>query len=138
MTQRADDTTDPHVCPAGLPFGVDVQTLRRARRLQAAERLKAGLLWQDSGYVVVNEIGEPIHPDTLDRWAALTTAAAVRRIRLHDARHTAGTLMHLEGVPIAVISAWLGHSDAAFTMRTYVHSQDAALVDASRRLPSGL
>jgi hypothetical protein len=24
MTQRADDTTDPHVYPAGLPFGVDV------------------------------------------------------------------------------------------------------------------
>ena len=115
------------------------KTLRWARRLQAAERLKAGSLWRDSGYVVVNDIGEPLHPDTLtDRWAALTTAAGVRRLRLHDARHTAGTLMHLEGVPIAVISAWLGHSDAAFTMRTYVHSQDAALVDASRRLPSGL
>jgi hypothetical protein len=25
MTQRADDTTDPHVSPAGLPFGVGVQ-----------------------------------------------------------------------------------------------------------------
>ena len=23
-TQLADDTTDPHVCPPGLPFGVDV------------------------------------------------------------------------------------------------------------------
>jgi hypothetical protein len=30
MTQRADDTTDPHVYAAGLPFGVDVHetTLR--------------------------------------------------------------------------------------------------------------
>jgi hypothetical protein len=24
MTQRADDTTDPRVCPAGLLFGVEV------------------------------------------------------------------------------------------------------------------
>jgi integrase len=41
------------------------------------------------------------------------------RDRLHDARHTCGTLMHLEhNVPVAIISAWLGHADTAFTMRT--------------------
>jgi integrase len=56
------------------------------------------------------------------------------RSRLHDARHTCGTLLHLQGVPVAVIAAWLGHADAAFTMRTYVHSQDQALRDASRWL----
>ncbi|MEQ7127088.1 tyrosine-type recombinase/integrase [Actinopolymorpha sp. B11F2] len=58
-------------------------------------------------------------------------AAKVRKIRLHDARHTCGTLMHLQGVPIAVIAAWLGHADSAFTMRTYVHSQDEALHNAA-------
>ncbi|MEQ7127067.1 tyrosine-type recombinase/integrase [Actinopolymorpha sp. B11F2] len=58
-------------------------------------------------------------------------AAKVRKIRLHDARHTCGTLMHLQGVPIAVIAAWLGHADSAFTMRTYVHSQDEALQNAA-------
>ena len=30
-------------------------------------------------------------------------------------------------IPIAVISAWLGYADPAFTMRTYVHAQDGAL-----------
>ena len=35
--------------------------------------------------------------------------------------------MHLRGVPIAVIAAWLGHASAAFTMATYAHSQDDAL-----------
>ena len=53
---------------------------------------------------------------------------------LHDARHTCGTLMHLEGVPIAVIAAWLGHASSAFTMATCVHSQEPALADAARRL----
>jgi integrase len=42
-----------------------------------------------------------------------------------------GTLLHLQGVPAAVISAWLGHANAAFTMKTYVHSQDEALSDAA-------
>jgi integrase len=55
-------------------------------------------------------------------------------IRLHDARHTCGTLMHMQGVPIVVISQWLGHGDPAFTMRTYVHSQDDALKIAAATL----
>ena len=42
-----------------------------------------------------------------------------------------GTLMHLQGVPIVVVSAWLGHADPAFTMRTYVHSQNDALKTAA-------
>jgi integrase len=33
-----------------------------------------------------------------------------------------------------VIAAWLGHADPAFTMRTYVYSQDDALHDAARAL----
>lgn len=114
-----------------------VTVFKRAKRRQAAERLRLGAKYAASGYVVVNEAGEQIHPDTItDRWEQLLAAAGVRRIRLHDARHTCGTLMHLEGVPTAVIAAWLGHADAAFTMRTYVHSQDDALKAAARTLGS--
>jgi integrase len=64
-------------------------------------------------------------------WVDICKTAKVRRIRLHDARYNCGTLMHLQGVPIAVISAWLGHADSAFTMRTYMHSQDEALKAAA-------
>jgi integrase len=34
--------------------------------------------------------------------------------------------MHLDGVPAAVIAAWIGHRDASLTMRLYAHSQDEA------------
>ena len=37
--------------------------------------------------------------------------------------------MHLQGVPPAVIAAWLGHADVAFTMRTYVDSWPDALAE---------
>ena len=114
-----------------------VKVLRRAKRRQAAERLAAGGSYADSGFLVCNEVGEPLHPDTVsDYWDRLTVSAGVRRIRLHDARHTCGTLMHLQGVPTAVVAAWLGHADASFTMRTYVHSQDDALIDAAKTLGS--
>ena len=72
--------------------------------------------------------GRLYHPDTLsDFWRALCSDAGVSRIRLHDARHTCVTLMHMQNLPIVVIAEWLGHADPAFTMRTYVHSQNDAL-----------
>ncbi|MEV0856932.1 tyrosine-type recombinase/integrase [Nocardia fluminea] len=58
----------------------------------------------------------------------------VRHIRLHDARHTCGTTMHLRKVPMAVIAAWLGHADASVTARIYTHSKAEALAAASRTL----
>ncbi|MCV7173873.1 site-specific integrase [Mycobacterium manitobense] len=107
--------------------------LRSARAIQATDRLALGETYQASGYVVVNEAGEALSPHALtSRWSRMLKAAGVRHIRLHDARHTCGTLMHLENVPIALISAWLGHASKAFTMQTYVHSQPEALMLAAQ------
>ncbi|MDO3106506.1 tyrosine-type recombinase/integrase [Mycobacteroides abscessus subsp. abscessus] len=60
-------------------------------------------------------------------WREMLVRCGMRHIKLHAARHTCATLMHLQGVPIAVIAAWIGHKDAALTMRLYAHSQDEAL-----------
>ncbi|WP_081396004.1 tyrosine-type recombinase/integrase [Mycobacterium colombiense] len=51
----------------------------------------------------------------------------MRHLKLHGARHTAATLLHLDGVRVAVIAAWIGHKDASRTMKLYAHSQDDAL-----------
>jgi integrase len=112
-----------------------VDVLKRAQEQQDAERRAAGPHYTPSGYLVVDELGRRLHPETVSaRWDQLAKVAGVRRIRLHDARHTCGTLMHLHGVPVAVISAWLGHADPAFTMRTYVHAQNDALGTAANAL----
>jgi integrase len=108
-------------------------TLRSARAIQAADKLALGEEYQASGFVVVNELGEALSPHALtSRWARMIKAAGVHHIRFHDARHTCGTLMHLQDVPIALISAWLGHASKAFTMATYVHSQPEALAAAAQ------
>jgi len=109
--------------------------LKAARKRQAKEELALGAAYRADGYVACNEVGEPYHPDTLSKmWTKAVAAAGVPCIRLHDARHTCGTTMHLQGVPAAVIAAWLGHADVAFTMRTYVHSQPDALADGAQSL----
>ncbi|SCX32909.1 tyrosine-type recombinase/integrase [Mycolicibacterium fluoranthenivorans] len=109
--------------------------LRRASARYAQERLALGADHHDSGYVAVNAAGEPYTPDTLTRmWLKMAKTAKVRPIRLHDARHSCGTAMHLRGVPVAVIAKWLGHADPSITVSLYVHSQDDALKAASATL----
>lgn len=84
---------------------------------------------------MVDDAGRLYHLDPLsDFWRELCSAAKVRQIRLHDARHSCASIMHAQGVPIAVFSAWLGHADPAFTMRTYVHAQNDALKAAAATL----
>jgi integrase len=110
-----------------------VAVLKATRKIQAADRLKLGEAYEPSGYVVVNEAGAALTPNAVeDRWPRVLKAAGLRHHRLHDARHTCGTLMHLKGVPIAVISAWLGHASKAFTLQTYVNPKPEALAVAAQ------
>lgn len=74
-------------------------------------------------------------PQVLSRyWADAVKSAGIRHIKLHAARHTCATLMHLSGVPVAVIAAWIGHKDATLTMKVYAHSQADALKAAGASL----
>ena len=112
-----------------------VKVLRAAKKRQAAERLLLGEHYGAGAYVVCNEAGQPYHPQVVYRyWCTAVRAAGLRHIKLHGGRHTAATLMHLDGVPVSVIAAWIGHSDPGLTLRVYAHSQDDALKAAGAAL----
>ena len=53
-------------------------------------------------------------------------------IRLHDLRHTHGTLLIKAGVPVKVVSERLGHATPAFTIDTYQHVLPGMQADAAR------
>jgi hypothetical protein len=84
--------------------------------------------------VFVDEVGVPPHPETITRWwREAVSRAGLSAIRLHDARHTAATVMLRAGIPVKVVSQRLGHSDVAVTMRVYQHvtaQDDRAAADA--------
>jgi integrase len=100
-----------------------VAALKALKARQAAERLAAGEAYERSGYVAADELGRPVHPEWYTgEFHRVTARAGVRRIRLHESRHTACSLMEKAGVPVSIISAWAGHYSGAFTMATYVHA----------------
>ncbi len=51
--------------------------------------------------------------------------ANVKKIKLHEFRHSHATLLLSQGVPVTVISQRLGHSDITMTLNTYSHLIDA-------------
>lgn len=119
-----------------LPLPSRLETvLRAAKKRQTIERLALGEQYGAGEYVVCNEVGEPYNPAVLSRyWARAVAAAGLRHLKLHGGRHTAATLMHLDRVPVAVIAAWIGHSDPTLTLRVYAHSQNDALKAAGASL----
>ena len=63
-------------------------------RRQLEERMAAGPAWVEGDYVFTDERGVAPHPETVTRWWREAVAGAgLRPIRLHDARHTAATVM---------------------------------------------
>jgi integrase len=95
--------------------------LTRQEQRQEAARAAVGDAWQDrDGLVFTDEVGRPCDPHRVSSaFHRAREAAGVPRVRLHDLRHTAATLMLAEGVPLAVISEWLGHAGIAITAAHY-------------------
>lgn len=75
--------------------------------------------------------GHP-NPRTFYGWyLALLRVSGVRRIRFHDLRHTAASLMIVRGIPPKTVSERLGHADVAFTLRVYTHLYDGRKEEAA-------
>ncbi len=106
--------------------------LREHRQTQLAERLAAGSNWQDNDLVFCQPNGKPIdaRKDWL-RWRDLLREAGVRHARLHDARHTAATMLLAQGVPARVVMEILGHSTIAVTQNIYQHVMPEAVSAAT-------
>jgi integrase len=120
-------------CPPAL-----LELLREHRKKQAAERLRAGNSWRDHDLAFANRHGGPItHTEDWRSWKAILRQAKVRDVRVHDARHTAATLLIEQGVHIRVVQEVLGHTRVTTTER-YTHVATLQMKDASERMGQAL
>ncbi|WP_432090040.1 tyrosine-type recombinase/integrase [Streptomyces sp. NRRL F-5630] len=104
---------------------------------QDRQRAAAGADWADKGYVFTKSDGEPLVPNTdYHQWKKLLVDAKVRDGRLHDARHTAGTILLLLGVPERVVDAIMGwEPGGSARMRArYMHVTDPMLRSVAKQV----
>jgi integrase len=115
-----------------------VAALKAHRAAPLHERMTAGPAWRDGDFVWCQPNGRPIgnHADW-DEWHALLKAAGIRRVRVHDARHTAATLLLAQGVDQRVVMEILGHSQISMTSK-YAHVLPQVMTDAAQRIGRAL
>lgn len=116
-----------------------VEELRKHRRTQTQERLAAGPVWNpEADLLFPDPLGRPVDPAKDWRaWKQVLRAAGVRDVRLHDARHTAATLLLVQGVDIRTVMAIMGWTEMA-TAQRYSHAVDELRQEAARRMGSAL
>ncbi|WP_407667894.1 tyrosine-type recombinase/integrase [Nostocoides jenkinsii] len=113
--------------------------LRIHRREQAQEGLRAGPAWaRELDLAFTDEAGRAMDSarDWRD-WKSILRAAGVRNARLHDARHTAATLLLVQGVDIRTVMAIMGWTEMA-TAQRYAHAVDDLRVEAARQIGTAL
>ncbi len=117
-----------------------VGLLKAHRSAQAAERLAAGNLWDETGFVFTTEFGKPVDPRNLLRAVVIArrNAGLSADIGVHTLRHTYATTALLNNVPLHVVSRNLGHSSIAITADTYGHLTDAAAQSAAEAVSMAL
>jgi integrase len=117
----------------GLPEEL-VGILVAHRAQQETERTKAAQLWNEGGWVFTTTTGEPLNPNSdYHAWKALLRRAGVRDGRLHDARHTAATVLLVLGVPERTVMGIMGWSSTSMAAR-YQHITDPIRRDVARRV----
>ena len=126
----------------GRPVPIPAQLippLRAHLKRQDDEHQAAGDTWQDWDLVWCRPDGRPIDAhDDWEEWKALLAEAGItKNARLHDARHTCGTLLGEQHVDMHVIQRILGHAQVS-TTRIYTDPTDPLTREAVDRLGSML
>lgn len=94
------------------------------REHEREERAWAGRLSPERA-VFTRASGAHLDPSNVSRvFRMLMRQAGVPRLRFHDLRHTAASLLIRQGVHAKLVSDRLGHADVAFTLRVYTHLYD--------------
>ncbi len=116
-----------------------IAALHDQRRTQAQERLASGRRWLDNDLVFAGPAGGPIPPGSVTRrFQSLLAGADVERLRFHDLRHAAATVMLAQGVELRVISETLGHSSIGMTADVYAGVVPALGRAAAARMDEAL
>jgi integrase len=116
---------------------LDANTIEVLQGHRRRQQLELGRIVHDGerDRVFTRVDGAPLHPDFVSQsFERAIRAAGVRRIRLHDLRHTHATLALRAGVPTKIVSERLGHATPEFTMRMYQHAMPGMQAEAAAKI----
>lgn len=118
---------------------VTTRALCARRELQQALFAAQGRTWQISDLVHTTPQGDEVHKNTIiKQFHANLRAAGVPHYRPHDLRHTYGSLLMSQGVPLKTISDLMGHASIEVTANVYLHSLEGQVLDTADAIARAL
>ncbi|PVB05072.1 site-specific integrase [Mycobacteroides abscessus] len=126
-----------HVGPVKTQAGKrDLPLIPLARTILAQQQARqVGAEHNTWDLVITGEDGRPLWPRNFARmFHQLRERAGLRRIRIHDLRHTTATMLKDLGVPARDAQLILGHAHISTTQQIYQHGNAAAQHEAIDRL----
>lgn len=92
------------------------------RTRQDEERKLAGSAWHETSMVFTTSIGTMLDARNMLRvYYRLRDGAQIPKIRFHDLRHSAATILKMAGIPDQAIQKLLGHASVRTTQDIYTH-----------------
>lgn len=112
-----------------------IKALRRTKHRQIENRLRYGELWEDSGFVFTDELGQHLKPQNVYReFKRIVTAMGCPGTRFHDLRHSYAVAAIRSGDDIKTVQENLGHATAAFTLDVYGHVTEQMKRESAARM----
>jgi integrase len=100
---------------------------------QQLQKAAVGQRWKDFDLIFPSTVGTPMDPSNLRLdFKKVIERAGIPKIRFHDSRHSAASLMLNNGIPVIVVSKILGHSKPSITLDIYGHLYNEMQGEASR------
>jgi integrase len=127
---KTEDSTDVLPLPA-----ICVTALRLRQKRQEGECAARKEYWTGKGLIFTTRQGRPIEPRNVNRsFAYRCERADVRAIRVHDTRHTCGSLLAALDVHPRTAMQILRHSQISITMEIYTQVPTEVTREALKRL----
>lgn len=99
------------------------------KQQEETNRKLFGKEYIENDYIFKKVNGEPYRPDYVTKkFGKLLKKNGLRKIRLHDLRHSCASLLATNGYNMKDIQEWLGHKDIQTTANIYSH------LDISRKI----
>ena len=112
-----------------------VKVLHNVKRKQLENRLRYGLLWEDSGFVFTDELGHHLSASSVYKsFKKVMEQIGSPETRFHDLRHSYAVAAIKSGDDIKTVQENLGHATAAFTLDVYGHITEKMKQDSANRM----
>lgn len=86
-------------------------------------------------FIFTSEVGSPLNScNVIKRFHRTLKECGLPRIRLHDLRHTAATIMLINGIPLFIVSRILGHESVDITGNLYGHLLVEDQIEATEKM----